>query len=83
VPEGLTAAALGKTSSPPSWLRLTPGRGGARESALMNWPTPLISREPGSGTRLSLERALRSVGLPLGRPLLELSSATAIEASVG
>ncbi|MGW1681572.1 LysR family transcriptional regulator [Saccharopolyspora sp. NPDC002376] len=45
--------------------------------------TGLISREPGSGTRLALERALREYDAgPLASPLLELSSTTAIKAAV-
>ncbi|MFJ7154002.1 LysR family transcriptional regulator [Streptomyces sp. NPDC101118] len=42
--------------------------------------TPLVQREPGSGTRTSFERAVRAV-LPDWRPepLLELSSTTAIK----
>ncbi len=48
--------------------------------------TALISREPGSGTRQALERAIRayteSVPVELAAPLLELSSTTAIKAAV-
>ncbi|MEU6734039.1 LysR family transcriptional regulator [Streptomyces physcomitrii] len=45
--------------------------------------TPLVSRERGSGTRLSLERALgRGTEAPLAEPLLELSSTTAIKTAV-
>ena len=45
--------------------------------------TPLVSRERGSGTRLYLEQALaRQLGVPLVRPLLEVSSSTAIKAAV-
>lgn len=45
--------------------------------------TPLVSREHGSGTRHSLERALRSrTDRPLATPLLELSSTTAIKTAV-
>ncbi|WP_067699707.1 LysR family transcriptional regulator [Nocardia jejuensis] len=45
--------------------------------------TPLISREPGSGTRISFERAVGRV-LPDWRPavVLELSSTTAIKTAV-
>ena len=43
--------------------------------------TPLVTREPGSGTRLALERVLRTAG-PLAAPLLEVSSTTAIKAAV-
>ncbi len=60
------------------WAR--PGaRIGARELA----ETPLIQREPGSGTRWTLDRALRQT---LGKvecapPVLELTSTTAIKAA--
>jgi DNA-binding transcriptional LysR family regulator len=42
--------------------------------------TPLVVREQGSGTRVSLEDAL--AGLPLARPALELGSNSAVRASV-
>lgn len=42
--------------------------------------TPLVSREPGSGTRYTLDSVL--TGLPRAAPLLELSSTTAIKAAV-
>ncbi len=41
--------------------------------------TPLVTREPGSGTRTALEEALASPGPP---PVLELSTATAVRESV-
>jgi len=41
--------------------------------------TPLVTREPGSGTRTALERALGASGPP---PVLELSTATAVRESV-
>ena len=45
--------------------------------------TPLVSRERGSGTRRYLEQALASqLGVELVRPLLEVSSSTAIKAAV-
>lgn len=45
--------------------------------------TSLIAREHGSGTRLSLERALRTcTDTPLAEPQLELSSTTAIKTAV-
>ena len=45
--------------------------------------TALVSRERGSGTRRYLEQALaRQARTTLGRPLLELSSTTAIKAAV-
>ncbi|MFI6031412.1 LysR family transcriptional regulator [Amycolatopsis magusensis] len=44
--------------------------------------TPLVSREPGSGTRQALERALRAhVDGALAEPALEVSSTTAIKAA--
>nr|WP_256982606.1 LysR family transcriptional regulator [Rhodococcus sp. 06-418-1B] len=43
--------------------------------------TPLVTREPGSGTRRALERALESTDS--APPLLEVSSTTAIKAAVG
>ncbi|WP_062518001.1 LysR family transcriptional regulator [Demequina gelatinilytica] len=46
--------------------------------------TPLLSREPGSGTRLTLERALESVLGPdsVAAPAAELSTTAAIRATV-
>ena len=41
--------------------------------------TPLVTREPGSGTRTALEQAL---GVPAAAPVLELSTATAVRESV-
>lgn len=43
--------------------------------------TPLICREPGSGTRAAVAEALREFG-PQAPPLLELASTTAVKASV-
>ncbi len=43
--------------------------------------TPLVLREPGSGTRDVLETALRGVGLSV-RPVVELGSTTAIKNAV-
>jgi molybdate transport repressor ModE-like protein len=43
--------------------------------------TPLIQREPGSGTRMVLESALAAYG-PLAAPLLELASTTAVKSAV-
>jgi DNA-binding transcriptional LysR family regulator len=83
VPEGLMASAVGHdvltviVAPTHPWARRRSGISADELAA-----TALISREPGSGTRLSLERALLSVGLPPARPLLELSSTTAIKASV-
>ncbi|KAA2259591.1 LysR family transcriptional regulator [Solihabitans fulvus] len=44
--------------------------------------TPLVVREPGSGTRDTLERALRLAGAGGIRPLLELGSTTAVRSAV-
>jgi DNA-binding transcriptional LysR family regulator len=43
--------------------------------------TPLIQREPGSGTRSTLERVL-GPQYPIAEPLIELSSTTAVKAAV-
>lgn len=43
--------------------------------------TRLVQREPTSGTRISLERALQEFA-PLARPLLELSTSTAVRSAV-
>ncbi len=43
--------------------------------------TPLVAREPGSGTRYALEAVLAGLG-DLTAPLVELSSTTAIKAAV-
>ncbi|MEQ6900042.1 LysR family transcriptional regulator [Nocardioides sp. YIM 152588] len=56
------------------------GRGRRRVSAEALATTPLVVREPGSGTRLVLERAL--VGLRQAAPALELSSTAAVRAAV-
>ena len=44
--------------------------------------TPLVLREPGSGTRQTLDRELRRCGLDPARPLLELGSTTAVRGAV-
>ncbi|WAC57324.1 LysR family transcriptional regulator [Gordonia sp. SL306] len=44
--------------------------------------TPLIQREPGSGTRVTFEAALRDSGVTPADPLIELRSVTAIRSSV-
>ncbi len=44
--------------------------------------TPLVLREPGSGTRETLDRALRRGGHDPARPLLELGSTTAVRGAV-
>lgn len=43
---------------------------------------PLVLREPGSGTRETLDLALRGAGAGAPRPLLELGSATAVRNAV-
>lgn len=58
------------------WART--GRVSAREVA----STPLIQREPGSGTRVTFENALAELGLQPVDPLVELRSVTAIRSSV-
>ncbi|HWD07609.1 MAG TPA: LysR family transcriptional regulator [Actinomycetota bacterium] len=58
------------------WARRRSPVGGAELAA-----TPLILREPGSGTREVLDEALRGVGTGL-TPILELGSTTAIKAAV-
>ncbi|MCF3937207.1 LysR family transcriptional regulator [Gordonia sp. Z-3] len=44
--------------------------------------TPLIQREPGSGTRVTYEAALQDSGVSPTEPLIELRSVTAIRSSV-
>jgi DNA-binding transcriptional LysR family regulator len=44
--------------------------------------TPLVTREPGSGTRETAERALARRGLEFASPLLELGSSTAVRSAV-
>ncbi|SFN46306.1 DNA-binding transcriptional regulator, LysR family [Pseudonocardia ammonioxydans] len=44
--------------------------------------TPLLSREPGSGTRETVERALAAAGHRAVEPLLELGSSTALRSAV-
>ncbi len=44
--------------------------------------TALVLREPGSGTRQTLDRALLRHGLERARPLLELGSTTALRSAV-
>ncbi|WP_436776320.1 LysR family transcriptional regulator [Yinghuangia sp. YIM S09857] len=43
--------------------------------------TPLVQREPGSGTREVLAAALARLGTPSAEPLLELASTTALKAA--
>ena len=44
--------------------------------------TPLVVREPGSGTRETVEAALRRAGAAAVKPLLELGSASAVRNAV-
>ena len=44
--------------------------------------TPLLSREPGSGTRETVEHALAAGGHRVAEPLLELGSSTALRSAV-
>jgi DNA-binding transcriptional LysR family regulator len=45
--------------------------------------TPMVSREPGSGTRQAWEHAVQEqLGIPIASPVLEVSSTTAIKAAV-
>jgi molybdate transport repressor ModE-like protein len=81
LPEGLHSRTVGRDE-----LRLivVPGHPWARRKRKTRpaelAATPLISREPGSGTRRALELALRP--FTLAPPLLELSSTTAIKSAV-
>lgn len=43
---------------------------------------PLVTREPGSGTRRTVAAALRRAGVTATRPALELGSATAVRSAV-
>src|SRR5580704_16576834 len=84
VPPGLAAQPVGADRLtvvvPPGhqWARRRSGVTAAELAA-----TPLVAREPGSGTRRHFEEALRAHGVP-GRvpPVAELSSTTAIKAAV-
>ncbi|MDO0924025.1 LysR family transcriptional regulator [Streptomyces sp. TG1A-8] len=84
LPRGLSAQTVGHdellviTHPRHPWARRRSGISAAELAA-----TPLVSRERGSGTRLSLERALRAhTDTPPAPPLLELSSTTAIKTAV-
>ena len=44
--------------------------------------TPLVSRESGSGTRETADRAMVSAGVQVARPLMELGSSTAVRSAV-
>lgn len=45
--------------------------------------TPMVVWEPGSGTRETMDAALRKAGTTPGKALLELGSAAAIRSAVG
>ena len=55
-------------------------RSSRRVTAATLAATPLVVREPGSGTRMVLDRALE--GLPTAPPALELSSTAAVRSAV-
>jgi DNA-binding transcriptional LysR family regulator len=66
---------------------VAPGHPWARRSrpvgAAALWRTPLVAREPGSGTRQAFETAVSGcVDEPRAAPALEVSSTTAIKAAV-
>ena len=44
--------------------------------------TPLVSREAGSGTRETADRALAAAGVHVAAPLLELGSGAAVRSAV-
>lgn len=44
--------------------------------------TPLVSREPGSGTRETADRAVAAAGVRIAPPLLELGSGVAVRSAV-
>jgi DNA-binding transcriptional LysR family regulator len=84
VPSGLRATPAGQdtltavVAPAHRWARR---RGGITAAELA--AEPLVSREPASGTRQFLERALRvEAGLRPAAPLAELSSTTAIKSAV-
>jgi DNA-binding transcriptional LysR family regulator len=83
LPPGLTARRAGSDTLtvvvPPGhpWARRRSGITAAELAA-----TPLVAREPGSGTRRYLEEALAQAGLDRVPPVAELSSTTAIKAAV-
>jgi DNA-binding transcriptional LysR family regulator len=84
LPPGLAARQVGSDTLtvivPPghAWARRRSGITAAELAA-----TPLVAREPGSGTRRYLEEALRSqAGLERAPPVAELSSTTAIKSAV-
>ncbi|MGY1809438.1 LysR family transcriptional regulator [Blastococcus sp. SYSU D00669] len=81
--EGLDAVTVG---SDRLVLVVAPGHEWAGRTAAVTGAelaaTPLITREAGSGTRDTADRALRATGLPVARPLLELGSGTAVRTAV-
>ncbi|OHV05952.1 LysR family transcriptional regulator [Mycobacterium talmoniae] len=86
VPTGLRSRVIGHDDLvvivPPGhkWARRAKGVSAAELSQ-----TPLVAREPGSGTRDSLTAALRSAlgdAAEQARPILELSSAAAVRGAV-
>ena len=44
--------------------------------------TPLVTRETGSGTRETADRAMVASGVPAARPVMELGSSTAVRSAV-
>jgi DNA-binding transcriptional LysR family regulator len=82
VPSGLTGRVVAKDELV---LVVAPGHPWARRrrvTAGKAAATPLVSREPGSGTRQAWEHALRAAGVQASaEPLLEMSSTTAIKAA--
>jgi DNA-binding transcriptional LysR family regulator len=84
LPPGLTASRAGQdtltvvVAAGHPWARRRSGISAAELAA-----TPLVAREPASGTRRSLEEALRAqAGLERVPPEAELSSTTAIKSAV-
>ncbi|GHH82313.1 transcriptional regulator [Streptomyces sulfonofaciens] len=85
IPPGLTAHPVGRDEltvivhPAHPWAR----RGRRRVTAAELAATSLVSREHGSGTRLSLQRAVEArTDTPLAAPVLEVSSTTAIKTAV-
>ena len=83
LPSGLSARAAGRdrltvvVAPGHPWARRRSGITAAELAA-----TPLVSREPASGTRRFLEHALSTAGQQGAPPLAELSSTTAIKSAV-
>jgi DNA-binding transcriptional LysR family regulator len=82
VPSGLTSRVVAEDELV---LVVAPGHPWARRrrvTASKAAATPLVSREPGSGTRQAWEHALKVAGVAESAgPLLEMSSTTAIKAA--